>query len=310
MSVSRSLASGDSVRLAVPASSANLGPAFDAAGLCLDLHDDIEVAVQGAGCAVQVSGEGERTVPRDETHLVIRAVRAGLEHAGLTAPGLALRAHNRIPHGRGLGSSAAATVGGLLAARALASCVDAADRLPDEQILALATAFEGHADNVAATLHGGLTLVWSDGPGPVRAARLDVDPDVVPVVVVPHETLSTDLARDLLPTAVPHASAAHNAARAALLVVALTRDPSLLLDATSDRLHEPYRAAALPASVALRDELRARGHAATISGAGPSLLVLTTRDAVASVEADLAACAAGWRRLRLEVDRTGARVLA
>lgn len=293
---------GTSVRVRVPATTANLGPAFDSAGMCLTLCDDIEVDVAASGCSVEVTGEGEGTLPADEGHLVVRAVRAGLGRAGLDQPGIVLRAHNRIPHGRGLGSSAAATVGGLLAARELAAAAGHAHLLDRAEILSIATAFEGHADNVAAALMGGLTLVWSAGPGRVDAVRVPVHDEVVPLVLVPEETLSTAQARGLLPESVPHQVAAQNAARAALLVVALTSRPDLLLAATADRLHQPYRAAAFPGSMAIVERLRALGHAAVISGAGPSVLVLARTDTVAGVGAP-----AGWRMLRLEVDLTGAR---
>jgi homoserine kinase len=301
VSPSARLPDGIRVRLTVPATSANLGPAFDAAGLALSLYDDVEVTTCSSGCTVDVSGEGADTLPRDESHLVLRAARAGLDAAGLGQPGLALRATNRIPHGRGLGSSAAATVAGLVAAREIAVAAGRDDVLDDAHLLGLATQFEGHADNVGATLCGGLTLVWAESATSVRSVRLDVDQRVVPVVLVPEATLSTARARGLIPPSVPHRIAARNAGRAALLVAALTSRPSLLLPATHDWLHQPYRAGAFPESMALVDALRAEGHAATISGAGPSVLVLTTRDST-PVAVDIP----GWRCLSLEVDRLGA----
>lgn len=288
-------------RIRVPATSANLGPAFDAAGLSLALHDDVSVRVCAAGCSVEVTGEGSDTVPHDESHLVLRAARAGLDHVGLRQPGLALRAVNRIPHGRGLGSSAAATVAGLLAARCLARAAGREDALSDTQVLALATDFEGHADNVGAALHGGLTLVWGTSAGRVEAARLQVHPHVAPLVLVPRETLSTARARGLLPESVPHRIAAHNVGRSALLVMALTQRPDLLLAATEDRLHQPYRSGAFPGSMALVERLRAQGHAAVISGAGPSVLVLATASSIGTVDAG-----DSWRRLSPGVDDSGA----
>lgn len=292
------------VRLRVPATSANLGPAFDAAGLCLTLYDEVDVRCTPSGCSVEVSGEGAHCLPDDESHLMLRAVRAGLDHAGIAQPGLALRAHNRIPHGRGLGSSAAATVGGLLAARELAGTVGRAHLLDDAAVLSLATAFEKHADNVGAALLGGLTLVWWDGTTTVpdvHAARMEVGDGLAPVVLVPTERLSTDHARGLLPQTVPHPVAAQNAARAALLVLALSSRPDLLLAATVDALHQPYRAAAFPASMALVERLRSVGHAAVISGAGPSVLVLGDEHATATLDVP-----AGWSAYRLRVDLEGA----
>jgi homoserine kinase len=289
------------VRVRVPATSANLGPAFDSAGLALALYDEVEVRAVERGCTVQVSGEGAADVPRDEQHLVVRAVRAGLQAAGADQPGLALRAVNRIPHGRGLGSSAAATVAGLLAARALLD--DAADEgLEDRVLLELAVGFEGHGDNVAACLLGGLCLVWGSGSG-VHASRLPLDPRVRATVLVPTTELSTARARGLLPESVPHRVAAHAAAHAALLVHALAGRPDLLLDATDDRMHQPYRASAFPESMALMQRLRKQGQAAVISGAGPSVLVLGTQDDPPLSAPD------GWDVRALPVDPAGACLL-
>ena len=282
MSADARIAPGSTSRVRVPATSANLGPAFDAAGVALALYDDVEVRVTDGGCHVEVEGEGAGTLPVDESHLVVRALRAGLEHAGVAQPGITLRAVNRIPHGRGLGSSAAATVAGLLAARDLLAR-GPGRHLDDAAVLRLATRFEGHADNVGATLCGGLTLVW-ESDGALGAHRLDVHPDVEALVLVPAETLSTSRARGLLPASVPHRAAAFNAGRAALLVTALCMRPDLLLPATEDRLHQPYRAGAFPESMTVLTRLRSDGHAAVISGAGPSVLVLGTAASLERVE--------------------------
>jgi homoserine kinase len=298
---------GTAVRVQVPATSANLGPAFDAAGLSLGLYDEVDVRATAAGCSVEVVGEGATELPADESHLVLRAVRAGLDTAGVAQPGLALRAVNRIPHGRGLGSSAAATVAGLLVAQALARAAGDEHSLPRTRLLGLASEFEGHADNVGAALLGGLTLVWSDAGGQVHAARLPVDARVVPFVLVPVDTLSTARARGMIPQSVPHRVAAFNVGRSALLVSALTTRPELLLAATEDHLHQPYRAGAFPESMALVERLRARGLAAVISGAGPSVLVLGTVEAGPDVTGtDLPE---SWVARRLEVDTDGARVV-
>lgn len=294
----RSVEPGRRVRIQVPATSANLGPAFDAAGLALGLLDEVEVEATATGCTVEVSGEGADDLPRDEAHLVVRAVREGLRAVGADQPGLRLRALNRIPHGRGLGSSAAATVAGLLAARGLSG----EDGLDDRRVLDLAIGFEGHGDNVAACLHGGLTLVWVEGTTP-RVVRVPLHPSVVPVVLVPGTELSTARARGLLPESVPHRVAAHAAGRAALLVHALREQPDLLLAATEDRLHQPYRASAFPQSMALVRALRDSGHAAVISGAGPSVLVLGTHDSAQTVPV-----VEGWTRVEPGVAARGAQV--
>jgi homoserine kinase len=232
---------------------------------------------------------------------VVRAVHTALDVLGEAHPPLRLTCTNRIPHGRGLGSSAAAVVAGLLAGRALVP--GGADRMDDDALLSLASAMEGHPDNAAACLLGGLTLAWADLDG-VHAVRLQPRPQVRATVLVPPAALSTETARGLLPAQVPHADAAHAAGRSALLVAALTGVPGLLLPATEDRLHQQYRASAMPATDALVRTLRDAGLAAVVSGAGPSVLVLAeTGDPPAEEPA-------GWRLLELEVAREGAQVTA
>lgn len=281
------------VRVSVPATSANLGPGFDALGLALGLHDVVDAELTGDELQVQVNGAGAGEVPLDGDHLVVRAMRATLASLGVEAPGLRLRCTNEIPHGRGLGSSAAAIVAGVLAARVLAG----APAEPDTA-LAFAAELEGHPDNVAPCLLGGLTVAWNSG-GRARAVSLDVHREVRPVVFVPSASLSTEAARGLLPESVPHAAAARNAGRAALLVHALTRRPDLLLDATEDELHQPYRAPAMPETLNLMTELRGRGIAAVVSGAGPSVIALTTAGQDVGD-------APGWDVRALPVDRRGA----
>lgn len=302
-----------SVRVRVPATSANLGPGFDCAGLALSCWDVVDVRVTDGGLTVDIEGPGAGELPTDETHLVVQAFRAACTELGWTPSGLHLSARNGIPQGRGLGSSAAAVAAGVLAAWALCPDVRAID---DAAVLRLCSALEGHPDNVAACLLGGATLSWAT-PGGARAARLSVDPRIVPVLFVPDATLSTHVARGLLPDLVPHADAAHAAGRSALLVHALTRDPTLLFEGTEDRLHQAQRAAAMPESAALLGSLRTDGHAAVVSGAGPSVLVLAPvpDDALlvdpASADAvrDLAErTPPGWRCLPLPVDSTGATV--
>jgi homoserine kinase len=255
----------------VPATSANLGPGFDALGLALTLHDEVEARVTASGLDIEVSGEGAADVAdAREKHLIVRAMRAAFDElGGGQPPGIALRCVNRIPHGRGLGSSAAAIVAGVLAARALGGVSVAAD-----DALPLANHLEGHPDNVAPCLYGGLTVAWTiDGPGTVaRAVRLDPLAAVKPVVIIAPAPVSTEVARGLLPRSVPHRDAARNAGRAALLIAALTRRPEALLDATEDRLHQDYRAPAMPATHDLVARLRAAGVPAVVSGAGPSVL--------------------------------------
>jgi homoserine kinase len=291
------------VRLRVPATSANLGPAFDCAGLALTCHDVLEFSVVPSGLSVEVTGVGAGELPTDESHLVVRAFRAAGRELGWTPPGLRVVARNDIPQGRGMGSSAAAVVAGVLGAWSLCPDVDDVDL---GAVLRLASELEGHPDNVAACLLGGATLSWTE-PGGARAVRLEVHEAVSPVLLVPLETLSTHVARGLLPELVRHADAAANAARTALLVHALTTDPAMLLPATEDRLHQRQRAAAMPASIELMDRLRDAGHAAVVSGAGPSLLVLAAGPDQASAVTDLTP--PGWTTLVLGVDAPGACVL-
>ena len=293
------------VRVRVPATSANLGPGFDALGLALARYDDVVVRIADDGLFVDVAGEGAEKLPRTGRHLVVRALRAGFDALGGQPRGLEVVCANRIPQGRGLGSSAAAIVAGVVAARALA--LGGEEVLDDAALLTLAAELEGHPDNVAACLLGGLTIAWAPEAGGARAIRLDPSPRLRPVVFVPSATASTSRVRKLLPEGVPHADAARNAGRAALLVYALTApaaDPELLVAATEDRLHQPFRAPAMPRSAALVEQMRADGVPAVLSGAGPSVL------AFAPGGADVTGYAPrGWTVEELAVDTTGATVL-
>jgi len=289
---------GPTVRVRVPASTANLGPGFDALGLALALYDEIEVTPVASGLRVEVHGEGAGQVPTDEEHLVVRALRAACARLGYRPDGLVLRCYNSIPHSRGLGSSAAAAVAGVLAGYALAGME------PDGAALDLAAGFDGHADNAGASLLGGLAISWRDGQS-FRAVRLEPHPDLAPVLLVPAATSATRVTRGLLPTEVPHADAAFTAGRAALLVYALTAAPQLLLVATEDRLHQSYRRTAYPATGRLVDALRTAGVPAAVSGAGPTVLAFPASDGLPTV-----VDAAGFTRYRLDVARDGAVVVA
>ncbi len=301
------------VTVTVPATSANLGPGFDSLGLAVALRDEVSVEVVGSGLHVEAEGEGSGVVPLDERHLVVRAARAAFEALGRQPPGLRLRCRGVVPHGRGLGSSACAIVAGVAAARELVERSEpgAGAALDEAGALLLASALEGHPDNVAAALLGGLTIAWA-GPGGPRAVRLD--PAVSAVALVPPQPLSTAVARALLPDQVSHRDAAANSGRAGLLVAALTARPDLLLPATEDRLHQEHRAPAMPDTLRVVRRLRDAGHAAVVSGAGPSVLVLCDPGlAGAPPRADIvdvvAGAAPGWRSLPLAVDLAGPRVL-
>ncbi|HJQ07653.1 MAG TPA: homoserine kinase [Nocardioides sp.] len=290
------------VRVSVPATSANLGPGFDALGLALDLRDELEAEVLSEGLVVEVSGVGEGEVPLDERHLVVRSMRAVFDKIGVQPPGLRLSCTNVIPHARGLGSSSAAIVAGVWLGRELV----AGGRLwlDDAALLDLAARIEGHPDNVAPALYGGFTIAGHDADGSFWAAPSGVDPRISAVVFVPPTPVSTEEARGLLPATVPHADAATNAGRAALLVAALGSAPELLLRATEDRLHQDYRRPAMPESLALVDALRADGVAAIVSGAGPTVLAFADGTDAATL---LQRCPEGWAGHALAIDDTGAR---
>lgn len=293
------------VTVTVPATSANLGPGYDALGLALSIRDRVtaEVTAHAGGPDITVTGEGAGEVPLDERHLVHRAMAAAFAHMGCATPPLRLRCENLIPHGRGLGSSSAAIVAGVCAARGLVA--GGSLLMDDDAVFALAADLEGHPDNVAPAFFGGFTIAYADA-GRFHATSAPVDPRVAAVVLVPPDPVETEVARGLLPETVAHEDAAANAGRAALLVAALSSRPELLLTATEDRLHQDYREPAMPASLALVRELRAEGLPAVVSGAGPSVLVLT--DASEQVEV-ASRVPAGWRALRLAVESRGAELL-
>ncbi|EYT48191.1 homoserine kinase [Brachybacterium muris] len=296
------------VSVRVPATSANLGPGFDALGLALDLCDDLELEATTGGVEILARGEGADSVPTGEEHLVVRALRRGLDHAGAPQVGVRLRSTNRIPHGRGMGSSAAATVAGLLLARGLVAEPDALD---DDTVLQLACEFEGHPDNAAPALLGGVVLSWMRGQQ-ARSIPLSVADGVLrPLILLPRITLSTHVARSLLPAEVPHGDAVHNAARSALLVHALVAgDRDLLLEATEDRLHQEQRAPGMPQSVELMRVLRQEGVPAVISGAGPAVMVLAgDRAEVGPLVRRIVDDPAAWRIAQVPLRRVPSRAV-
>jgi homoserine kinase len=288
----------DPVSVRTPATSANLGPGFDALGLALTHYDDLTARVTDRGCTVTVQGEGAGELPGDEEHLVVRAMLATFDELGGRPGGLAVDCVNRIPQARGMGSSSAAIVGGVQLARGLVA--GGRELLDDAGALRIAARIEGHPDNVAPCLLGGFTIAWTEGTG-ARAVRLSVADGVRPTVFVPKERGYTATARAALPPAVPHADAAFNAGRAALLTHALTADPALLLAATEDRLHQGYRAEGMPGTASLVAALRSVAVAAVVSGAGPTVLALT------EVPADFHA-GSEWHIETLGVDVAGALV--
>ncbi|WGD36624.1 homoserine kinase [Lysinibacter sp. HNR] len=300
---------GRSVRVRVPATTANLGPGFDTLGLSLALYDELEVTVRNEpGVTVEVRGMGEGDIPTDENNLVFRSLAHTFERVGQPLPGLNLVAHNVIPQGRGLGSSGTAIVSGIMAASGL---LEGRVEFDENLLLALATEQEGHPDNVAPALFGGLTIAWAGIDGP-RHKKLTVHRGVYPLVLVPEFVLSTEVARSLQPETVPHEDAVFNVSRSALLVTALTQSPELLLEATEDRLHQNYRGEAMPQTRDLITALRGAGYPAVVSGAGPSILVLCSDPAQRAAAVRLANSVSDnpWKALSLAVDFKGATVVS
>lgn len=259
----------------VPASSANLGPGFDSLGLALSLYDEIQAETTESGLVIEVTGEGAGQVPDDESHLVVRAIRRGLAAGGVSVSGLNIKCRNVIPHSRGLGSSAAAVVGGLAVANGLIA-QSGSQPLTLDQLVQLSSEFEGHPDNASAAVLGGAVVSWTE-PGPVYAAApLALHPDIHLFPAIPQVRSSTAETRAVLPEQIAHKDATFNVSRAALLVVALTQRPDLLMAATEDVMHQPQRAAAMPASAEYLAMLRRSGVAAVLSGAGPAVIAFST----------------------------------
>ncbi len=270
----------DNARVRVPATSGNLGPGFDSMGMAHDLWDEVSVRVTEVAtgsvpnAVVHVRGEGEGVLPTDESHLIVRALRRALDHVGVNQPSVELTCVNGISQGRGLGSSAAAVVAGLLLARGL---IDDPEALDSRTILSLATEFEGHPDNAAPAIFGGAVVAWIDDDG-AQAVPIAVSDGIRTSLLIPDAELLTEKARAVLPARVAHHDAAFNASRTALLVLALEHYPEYLLRATEEKLHQDYRADSMPASARVMRRLREQGWPAVISGAGPSLLVFAELD--------------------------------
>jgi homoserine kinase len=263
----------------VAASSANLGPGFDSLGLAVSLYDEIAVEITESGLVVEVEGEGAGLVPLDSTHLVVRAIEHGLLTAGAQVPGLKVCCRNDIPHSRGLGSSAAAVVGGLAVVNGLVTQVGS-EPLSDAELIQLASEFEGHPDNASAAVLGGAVVSWTEHEGVLprySAVPVRLHPDIHLFPAIPEERSSTAETRVLLPEQVSHTDARFNLSRAALLVVALTQRPDLLMEATEDVLHQPQRAAAMPRSAEYLQLLRRCGVAAVLSGAGPAVIAMSSQ---------------------------------
>ena len=330
-----------SVKVRVPATSANLGSGFDTVGLALEYYDELEFTANAdtadTSAHIEIHGEGENTLPRDETHLVVSTFRKACETFGLRKFGFTMVAHNHIPQARGMGSSAEAIVAGIAAAAGFAH----RGELNRAAIFDLAAHIEGHPDNVAPAVYGGLTVSYdfetAEGVGSVaiaggeplrsgfHAVNYPVDPAIDAFVFVPDYELSTEKAREALPAQVAHQDAVYNVSRVGLMPAAMNpaslpagahsvdvadQANTLLFVATQDRLHQPYRAPLMPPSTELIAKFRKAGFAAAVSGAGPCVLVLHYGDAVKAIE-ELAhdELASGhWRMLHLPVNTTGVQI--
>ena len=298
------------MQVQVPATSANLGPGFDCLGLALNMHDRYMAQVMDEpGVDIDVTGEGADSVPTTDKNLVIKAMYKGFDFLGGRPRGIALRQLNVIPHGRGLGSSAAAIVGGLALARALV--LGGNERMSYEDMLNIANEMEGHPDNVSAAIHGGANVAWQEsqrGKVIAQSLRIEVDPRIGALAFVPATELSTSKARKMLPESIPHQDAVRNLINTAVLVQALQSRPDLLLGATEDYLHQSYRSDAMPQSFTLMTKLRKAGVAAFISGAGPTVLVLHTGGDAEAAELERAA-GDKFQMIPLGVSRTGVAVV-
>lgn len=298
------------IQVQVPATSANLGPGFDCLGLAVTMHDRYMAQVMDEpGVDIDVTGEGAGSVPTTEKNLVIKAMYKGFDFLGGRPRGVALRQLNVIPHGRGLGSSAAAIVGGLALARALV--LGGNERMSDENMLNIANEMEGHPDNVAAAIFGGANLAWTEqqrGQVVAQSLNFQVDPRIGVLAFVPSTELSTSKARRMLPESISHQDAVQNSINTAVLVQALQHRPDLLLSATKDFLHQSYRQDAMPQSFALMTKLRGAGIAAFISGAGPTVLILHTGGESEAAELERAA-GEKFQMISLGVARAGVAVI-
>ena len=294
------------IQVQVPATSANLGPGFDCLGLALTMHDRYMAQVMDEpGVDIDVTGEGAESIPTTDKNLVIKAMYKGFDFLGGRPRGIALRQLNVIPHGRGLGSSAAAIVGGLALARGLV--LGGNERMSNEDMLNIANEMEGHPDNVSAAIFGSANLAWQEsqrGHVVAQALNFEVDPRIGALAFVPSTEFSTSKARKMLPESIPHSDAVKNSSNFAVLVQALQSRPDLLLGATEDYLHQSYRKDAMPNSYALMTKLRKAGVAAFISGAGPAVMVLHTGGDSEAAELERAA-GEKFQMISLGISRTG-----
>lgn len=296
------------VKVHVPATVANLGPGFDALGAAIQMYLDIEIEPRRDSVDIMIEGEGAEVLPQDETNLVVRSMNTFFDHVGRRPPGYAVRVKNPIPLGSGLGSSAAAVVGGLYAARAVTGA-----NVHQAEMIEMATSLEGHPDNVMPALLGGLVVCYQPVGEGFKYFRMEPSDRLIPILAVPKRGFSTQQARLALPQDVAFHDAQFTASRAALLVAALSSGATaeILADAMEDKLHEPYRMQLMPETAAVHAELRESGLPVALAGAGPSLLIIVPRPEVAMrAEQVRRVCrerASGWRVFVSEWEDQGAK---
>jgi homoserine kinase len=301
-----------SVKVRVPATVANLGPGYDSLGAAIRMHLEIEIEPRRDSIEIVVEGEGADQLPADETNLVIRSMNTFFDHVGRRPSGFAVKVTNPIPLGAGLGSSAAAIVGGLFAARAVTGRT-----VPQTEMIQLATDLEGHADNVMPALIGGLVVCYrGESEDDVRYFRVEPSDRLVPLLAVPREGFPTKTARKALPAEVKFADAQFTASRAALLVAAMSAGAGadVIADAMNDRLHEPHRLKLMPETAAVYEEIQSAGLPVALAGAGPSLLIVVPRpESATRAEQVRRICRerrSGWRVFVSEWEPEGAKAHA
>jgi homoserine kinase len=264
------------VRVKVPATSANLGPGFDALGMALDLYNYVELELIADQLVIEVEGEGAEDIPVDQKNIVYQAAQRVFSQVGFITEGIYIKLINNIPVARGLGSSAAAIVGGILAANHVSGSV-----LTPNELLAIATEFEGHPDNVAPAIFGGI-VISAEVDGEILWQKIQPQEELKLVIAIPEFTLSTKLSRQVLPEKVPFKDAVFNVSRVGMVIMALSRgDYELLAKVMDDKLHQPYRNQLVPGMIEVFKEVKAFGYPIALSGAGPTLISFCDRQAEA-----------------------------
>lgn len=296
------------IRVQVPATTANLGPGFDCLGMALELYNIVEFSKISRGLVIEVEGDNADKLPRDEKNLVYRAARRVFERGRRVPEGLRIKLANNIPVGRGLGSSAAAVVGGIIAADKMCGT-----NLSMREMLNLACSIEGHPDNIAPALLGGL-VIYTSLEGEITWTKIDLPPAIKAVIAIPDFTMNTRDAREALPQLVTMRDAVYNISRAALLVAALQKgDLSILGTAMDDRLHQPYRQGAIPGFKKVISAARLAGaRGVALSGAGPTIVALADGnfELIAEVMKNtFRECGVGARTMILAPGPVGARAL-